>query len=348
LSPEIITSLIALAGVLVGLVARDVVMATYLARKKRADDLADQEVANIRAHSDLVRIYSDPLLEAVKSLKFRLYEIIELKQGFYLHLDTSRIPFLRYKRISTLYRIASLLGWIRAIRRERSYLDPEQALASVEMSSILALEAALADGAHVELQRFDELARLWCVSGVSDGVKSEIANLIDNARAKYLSSKNVLSAYMLSDDDRSELAEICADIVCQRGSVQISTEIVSKTARQASIVFGIKEAYIYRYWQAAIGDMVIEADKSGGARHFTVIGFGAFEDMFLEAEQEGRRPSYARWFDRLEALVRDLDMTHESVFDARREQLRKIYKSCEELEGALAKRSVGRSSPPRG
>src|SRR6185312_8626296 len=112
LPPAIIAALIALVGVVVGLVARDVVMAIYLARKKRTEDLADHEAAARRAHRDLVRLYSDPLRMAVRSLRFRLHEIVVKKQGRYLRSDAPRIPFMTYKRISTLYRIAALLGWI--------------------------------------------------------------------------------------------------------------------------------------------------------------------------------------------------------------------------------------------
>jgi hypothetical protein len=337
LSPAVVAASLALTGVLVGLVARDIVMAIYLARKKRADELADKKVADHKAHRDLVRLYSDPLREAVRSLKFRLEEIVEKKQGRYLLSDAPNTTFLTYKRISTLYRIAALLGWVRAIRRERSHLDPDQASASGEMQSIADLEEVLANGTHVEMQRLDELSNLWCVRSIDESAKSHIANLIDAERAHYLAQKGTLGARDLSADEQIELAERCAEIVRQLASVDIPTTLVIATAGQASIIFGIKEAYIYRDWQAAIGDLMLVAEKVG-ARHFGVIGFGAFEDMFLATEQKKKRTGLARWFDRLKALVHDLDMTHESIFDARRDQLRKIYQCCKNLEAALDER----------
>lgn len=337
-SPAAAAALIALAGVLVGLVARDIVMASLLARKKRADEVADRKAAELRAHRDLVRLYSDPLKEAVRSLRFRLHEIIGKKQGQYLLSGALGTPYLTYKKISTLYRIAALLGWIRAIRRERSYLDPEQASASSEMQAITDLEFALADGDHVEQQRLDELLNLWRVTSIGSAVVSRVGNLIDQERAQYLAHKGALVARDLSADEQVELAERCAQLVRHHASVDIPPELVTATASQAAIVFGIKEAYIYRDWQAAIGDLMLE-DNKAGPRHFSVLGFGAFEDLYMEAQQKKKRVGLARWFERLAALIHDLDMEAEGMFDARRAQLRKVYSCCIELEERLDERT---------
>ncbi|MFG1416967.1 hypothetical protein V5F38_04010 [Xanthobacter sp. V0B-10] len=337
-SPPVVAAVIALAGVLIGLVVRDIVMAIHLTRKKRADELADKREADREARRDLVRLYADPLKDSVTSLKYRLHEIVEKRQARYLRSDAPSIPFLEYKRISTLYRIAAVLGWIRAIRRERSYLDPQQAATSNEMQSIAELEGALADGTHVELQRLDELLTLWRVRSIPSEVKDHVANLIDGERADYLARKGVLGARDLSIADQVELAERCADIMRKHSGADIPNDLVAATADQASVVFGIKEAYIYRDWQAAIGDLMLQESKIG-TRYFSVLGFGPFEDLFLDAyggeEQKGAR----RWFDRLQALLHDLDMAHECVFDARRDQLRKLYQCCVNLDSALEERS---------
>jgi len=65
--------MIALGGVVLGLIARDLWMATYLARRKPADELTDRKESEGKAHRDLVRLYADPLHEAVKTLGFRRY-----------------------------------------------------------------------------------------------------------------------------------------------------------------------------------------------------------------------------------------------------------------------------------
>ncbi|MDB5576651.1 MAG: hypothetical protein JWR80_1827, partial [Bradyrhizobium sp.] len=338
-----VAALLALLGVVVGLVARDIVMAIYLARRKRADEIADKKEAEGKTHQDLVRLYSDPLKDAVTSLKYRLHEIVEKKQGRYLLADAPNIPFLEYKRISTLYRIAAVLGWIRAIRRERSYLDPKQAAGSVEMKAIGELEEALADGTHVELQRLEELSALWNVTSIDRQLKGHIASLIDGERADYLAAKDALSFRDLSEADQAELAERCADIIRREAGVDIAPDLIAATAKQTAVTLGIKEAYIYRDWQTAIGDLMLQ-DGKGGDRHFSVIGFGMFEDMFIDAHKK-KRSNVTRWFDRLERLIHDLDMTREDMFDARREQLRKLYACCVKLEAGLAERII---APPAG
>ncbi|WP_424813475.1 hypothetical protein [Roseococcus sp. YIM B11640] len=339
MSPQVVAALLALAGVIVGLVARDIVMAIYLVRQKRAQELADRKEAEGKQHQDLVRLYSDPLKDAVTSLRHRLKEIVEQKQARYLLANAPNIPFLDYKRISTLYRIAAVLGWIRAIRRERSYLDPQQASASGEMQAIDEFEKALADGTHVELQRLDELSNLWRVSTIAPQQKGPIASLIDGERAGFLAEKEALTASSMSESDQVELAERCAAIIRREAGVDIPANLVAATAKQSTVTFGIKEAYIYRDWQVAIGDMMLQEDKRG-VRHFSVLGFGIFEDQVLEARKD-TQSHVARWIGRLERLIHDLDMTQIGMFDARREQLRKIYDSVIKLEAALDQRIRG-------
>jgi hypothetical protein len=272
------------------------------------------------------------------SLRVRLSEIIEMKQARYLLASAPKIAFLEYKKISTLYRIAALLAWIRAIRRERSYLDPHEASSSFEMRTIGELEEALADGTHVELQRLHELLLLWRVRPGDEDTLRRTANLIDGERADYLAEKGALAARDLSETDQAVLAERCADIIRRTIGVDIPRDLVGATVGQAAVIFGIKEAYIYRDWQAAIGDLLLQEDK-GGTRRFSVIGFGAFEDMFLRAHEVEELSSARRWFDRLQALIHDLDVTREGMFDARHAQLRRLHESCMELEKALKART---------
>jgi hypothetical protein len=338
-TPPVVAALIALGGVLLGVIVRDVWVTPHLARKKRAEEVVDRKEAEARKHHDRVRAYADPLADAVSSLRSRLAEIIERKNARYLLADAPKITFLEYKKISTIYRIAALLSWIRAVRRERSYLDPHEASQSDEMLAIGALEGALADGSHVELQRLNELLNLWRAQPSNPEKTEWAAYLIDGERAGYLSEKEVLAARDLSADDQAELAERCAEIVRKNLHVDVPRELVAASAGQAAVIFGIKEAYIYRDWQAAIGDLLLQEDK-GADRRFSVMGFGAFEDMFLRAHSEDAPASERRWFDRLQALIHDLDVTQEGMFDARRDQLRKLHKCCIELENALKARRL--------
>lgn len=336
LSPQVVAALIALGGVILGMIARDIFMAAFLARQKRMAEIADRREAAGKVHRDLVRLYADPLKEAVTSLRFRLVEMVEEQQAPYLLADAPKTQFFEYKRISTLYRIGVVLGWIRAIRRERSYLDPEQAASSVEMKAIGELEQALADGNHVELQRLDELSELWGVTTIDDSLKRRIANLIDGSHATFLAAKSALSFRDLAAAEQAELATQCADIIRREAQVEIDDDHILASVEKTADTFGIKESYLYRDWQAAIGDLMLQEDKVG-ARHFSVIGFGQFEEMAITAKKK-KRPAAMRWLDRLERLIHDLDMTRDDTFDARRAQLRRLLACCEILETSLAER----------
>jgi hypothetical protein len=108
-----------------------------------------------------VRTYADPLYEAARSLSFRLDEIVQVRNPGYLLSSTPATAFIDYKRLSTSYRLAALLGWIRAFRRERSYLDAQGHAEGEETQvAISRIEAALADGQHVEDARLRDLLAL--------------------------------------------------------------------------------------------------------------------------------------------------------------------------------------------
>lgn len=135
------------------------------------------------------------------------------------------------------------------------------------------------------------------------------------------------------------MAERCAAIVQREAFTDVPADLVAATAKQSTVIFGIKEAYIYRDWQVAIGDMMLQEEKRG-VRHFSVLGFGVFEDFVLDARKNAQS-HVARWIGRLERLTHDLDMTKIDTFDARREQLRKIYDCVIKLEVGLDQRIRG-------
>jgi hypothetical protein len=115
-------------------------------------------------------------------------------------------------------------------------------------------------------------------------------------------------------------------------NAEIPFGFVQGCAEQVSEVLGIKEAYIYRDWQSAIGDLMI-VEVSGGSRRFGIMGFGDFEELYLESH--GNSSSKRRWVDRLDELFHDVNMTRSGIFDARRQQLRNLQEGCKQLEAYL-------------
>ena len=73
--------------------------------------------------------------------------------------DAPLTPFNEYKRISTCYRIAAILGWIRAIRLEQSYLFyGDQPAVDALRRAVVDFESALADSPWVEIEVVKNLA----------------------------------------------------------------------------------------------------------------------------------------------------------------------------------------------
>ncbi len=334
---KLIAALVGLAGIAIGLVGRDVVMALVLTRKKRVQELDDRTESRAYSHRELVRRYADPLLQAVRSLRSRLDEIISGNQASYLLTSSPKNHFVEYKRISTLYRFAALLGWIRAFRRERSYLDPEQVVDQADMF-IDNIASALADGQHVEELRLDELANLWRIPDdrVGDkGLRASLGSEIDSILQTFVDDRSILSAADLELSKKQEVVRKCAEAIRVACHVEIPSALVDATVPQASTILGIREAYIYRDWQSAIGDMMI-VELSGGMRRFEVLGFAAFEEKYQQSRNLTSDNYERRWFDRIEMPFHDLDMKVSGIFDARRGQLKSLHKGLLELEAHLA------------
>jgi hypothetical protein len=338
LDPTIAAALIGLGGGALALIIRDIIMALLMARKARSEAVLDRSREAAKARLGDVRTYADPLLEATKALKYRLNEIIEGRNVGYLLASAPETRFIKYKRLSTAYRLASLLGWLRAFRRERSYLDPE-AFAEDEktQAAICKIEDALADGQGVESQRLEELSRLWRVDigHLGDEASRALAIEIEAQRHRVLTSKRYPHRVdHLAPQDKLDLVAACASLVREATGADLPPELVEATADQAILYLQIREAYIYRDWQAAIGDFMIR-EISDGPRRFDVLGFGSFEDTYLEASEANFAAPRDRWFERIEALFHDLDMKKHGMFDARRKQLQALHAGLEELETVL-------------
>ena len=125
MDPNVTAAIITFGSVVFAFIGRDVIMSRYHAYRHRQHEIRDRVESKSQSRRELVKRYADPLLEATRSLKFRLNEIIDKAPERYFLADIPKTEFSEYKRLSTLYRLAALLGWIRAFRREVSYLDPE-------------------------------------------------------------------------------------------------------------------------------------------------------------------------------------------------------------------------------
>ena len=206
-------SLIGVASALLTIILKDVGL--HFWKEARADR---------RTAIAVYRNYSDPLLEASASLFWRLREtLIDAGRGSYLKTSGSASYFDKYKFESTLYRLAVLIGWVRAYRRELTFLSLAGDKYLKPLTEALSrFEAALADGAHVEVQRIKSISALWGVPTSEDGRElSRIAVKVDQILKSASSCEDSVPNLLvgMESDKQLTVLEQISDYLCEEAKI---------------------------------------------------------------------------------------------------------------------------------
>jgi hypothetical protein len=280
---------------------------------------------------DIYLKYSDPLASSASSLLWRLNEIF-YHPGRGIFLKEPRTDFEIYKSISTQYRLASLLGWIRAFRRELSFLkiNKKERLKSLK-KAISFIESALADGPHIEKRRLEGLAELWGITlPRQSDIEVKISISLNNILQQKLHSAKVSVATELNQQDQYDICKKAAQVICRSLGIDwITEQIITETRARAIQMISIKESWLYRDWQAGIGDLMIK-EVGHSSRAFDVIGFRDFEALKVSEDIENKR-----WLTRLNNIFDGIDVSIEDTFDARLQQLRNTMVATAKLVLAL-------------
>jgi hypothetical protein len=341
-APEIgaaaITALFTLAAILL----KDYVL------KRINDGRSDR-----KSEAAIYRRYSNPLVTSAVSLLHRLNEILFVEhRPIYLTKAHQVGPkqglgrsYASYKRLSSIYRLAVVLGWIRACRREFSYLRvADREGAQLVEEAIVCFEKALADGGWVEQERVRRLFDLWQLG--DSGSRSEAEDIkrlgtkVNNVFWEILEATNLekKDSSNLDRETKIRLCRMTADCITSHLKTNpITNAALDRTWEDALNIITMREAWIYRDWQSAIGDVMtrrLHADE----RHFEVIGYGEFE-LFLASGTEAEKLAV----ERLLSIFDDLDLSIEDRFDCRPRQLRAVAKSTAEIILAIH-RTQGRHS----
>lgn len=343
--PKVIAALFSLLGTLVGGLV-SLIIFSRTRNKEFEIRLLDSFKENLKEkkeYFDIYRIYADPLKEAAVSLQYRLEEILneEQRAGFLL-VKAPKTPYNTYKFVSTIYRLAAVLGWIRAYKKERSYLDPLDRTPVDNFENLVnILQSKLADGAEIENKRASELIKIL-VKGIKEeeitlNILKRIALSIEKEVDKYLGSGSELriSATELTTIEQENLCLACSVIIEKELQTNIPINIVKSRLEESIEILGIKEAWIFRDWQQAIGDFMLK-DISGASRRFDVIGFREFVSRY-QAIKSSEEDSDGQWINCIDALFLDLDVSKKSIFDARREQLHEVLTATKNLVNELNK-----------
>lgn len=296
--------------------------------------------ANRRLAIEVYRNYADPIAAAASSLFWRLREIlVEEGRGAFLKTSGSETPFDKYKYESTLYRISALIAWLRAYRRELTFFSLSDSDKLRELKdAILAFEAALADGAHIESRRVRSVAALWELT-VPESKIFSIGVAVEQVLKTFLHSNTAATANDLTQDVQFRLCKTVSDTLTQRISIApLPEKIVRETSQSAIRSLSIREAWLYRDFQSGIGDLMIRITE-GGARRFDVAGFKDFEALLLSEDDNDKR-----WVERLMRIVNGLDISGADQYDARVSLLEETFLATIRLLAVLAQIDPDRGS----
>ena len=323
-------------GALLGVLLRDFVAAPR-------NELAREERQRRRAAFALYGSYADPLAAAATAVFWRLEEAFyHPGRAAYLELSEPVTEFQRYKLESTVYRLAALLGWIRAFRRELSFfsLDDRTRLYDLERE-IGGLGKALAEGKREEARRAERLSTLWGVGLPGDGDRVMEASVKMEEAVKTRHGLNDLWRMReRPDDEQLAICATAAETLCRSvGEDGIASEKLREALPRAVDILGVREAWIFRDQQAAIGDLMLRELKGEpvaagpGARRFEVMGYGAFDAMLREPSEDapGRR-----WIGLLRRMLTELNVREDDGSDARVYQLRMTLLATAKILVAVA------------
>lgn len=147
---------------------------------------------------------------------------------------------------------------------------------SVE-EAIGALEHALAEGKLVEARRTEKLAELWGIALPGDpDSASEAAVEMEEAVKTRHGLDELWRVAGMSDEEK---LQVCATAACvlarSSGQKEIPQETLEAELSDAVGILAVREAWIFRDQQGAIGDVMLEEISPGRIvdRRFDVKGY---------------------------------------------------------------------------
>ncbi len=194
MDPRITATLIGATSVLLAFILRDI-----------AAWLIKENISHRRNTQSVFRNYSGPLLYSLESLFWRLNEVLDSPgRGAFLRERANYSQYAEYKKISTIYRIAVVVGWLRAYEKELSVLHSSRITRLKEVNlAILRFRSALADGATIEAKRLSGLIELWQMPKPDDQHMFEAtAILVENQLKEFIHQNQVANAEQLEPEEQ--------------------------------------------------------------------------------------------------------------------------------------------------
>ncbi|NET32106.1 MAG: hypothetical protein F6K19_08890 [Cyanothece sp. SIO1E1] len=272
---------------------------------------------------DAVKMYANPIVLACEQLAWRLKEILEFN-GIYLLPDAPTNGFFKYKFDSSVYRLCAVIGWIYAAKKEQSYIQSLKFSHHKEIQSkIYQFQRTLADGSHVEVSIIDDLINLYDLQqgDLSDQKKGLIGVELERIVFTYIPDNVKRNVKGLDKNDQIKMVTEILDYLCDKTQQsKLDIDVIEKKVSIAVKEISREYCWIYRDWQSAIGEIMIEKIENA-SRRFDVIGFPEFQQ-----EHESNE-----WLKKVDGLFSSLDVSIDDRFDSRVQQLKQLFGNTVEL-----------------
>ena len=280
--------------------------------------------------------YADPIALATADLFWRLREVLVEERSDFLTRRTATAKNETYNYQSTLFRLAALLGWLRAYQLELHHfsLNDSTGVKSLR-TNINRLQDALSNGVAIEHRR---IMSVFSLCEIAPPAKTETLHLLG---AKLSSAYKRYQLQLQTTESNSQesidaanrnLSEEIYELIRDYESYPKIENRIDQIVKELDIT----EEWLNRDYQAGIGDMMI-CETSGGARRFDVIGYGEFEELTKSGQENTKK-----WMHRLQAIFRDLD-TSASQSDARVQMLEDVLQTIATLLLSVSKLDDHRS-----
>ena len=289
---------------------------------------------------DAFKFYSKPLIKSCQSLAYRLKEILQYN-GNYLLPNAPESGFFKYKFDSTVYRLCAVIGWIRALEIEHSYIESfEDEKTAAIQHSINKFKTALADGGHIEVSIIEDLSLLFDLginlTSISQQEKAILGARIEVVMFSHVENRVPQVIKNLSEVNRMQILKEVLNEICDSSNQARVPESKMKSKLDDAISLLTREyCWIYRDWQNAIGDQMIFREKFGN-REYSILGFADFDKISKEN----------KWIEKTRNLFSNLDVRVETKFDDRVRQLKAIYLANFEIIEALNNSIVNQEAIP--
>lgn len=323
------TSLIPLWAALIG--AASALVTAIL--KDHFFQIIQQRRSKRMSEVEIYRHYLAPLCAASEKLVWRFKEIFVDRRHQFLLSSTLPVDYNKYKRTSTLYRIASVMGWIRAMTLEINALPRGRSSFDTPVAEpISSFQSALADGPHVEVHRLEHVASIWNIDlqSVAESDKVRLATKLE------VQMYNISGDELKRDPEHLKIATIeekqrvcskLADFLCSSlGRKRLEQNLITETINQVVNGLSCREALIYRDWQDAIGDSMLERDADS-VRRFKIVGYQKFEELLQQ---------HTPWMEVFSKSIVDIDFDEIDPSDFRSRQLRDVARAVSGMLIAVA------------